>query len=169
MIVAANGHFRIGRAKGQALESEAMIRNRSVPVDTILPHVAYQNVGSAIVWLARVFGFRENYRYGDLAQEGGAQMLAGGAYLMLMHAKGNPSPAQLGFGTQSLTIFIADVEAHFAHAKAEGATIFEDPHETGYGEFQYGALDCDGHRWLFSRHARDLAPEDWGARSSKPL
>jgi uncharacterized glyoxalase superfamily protein PhnB len=169
MIVSADGYFRIGLSKGHAIESEAMIRNRSVPVDTIIPHVAYQNVGSEIAWLTRVFGFRENYRYGDPGQEGGAQMQAGGAYLMVMQAMGNSSSAQLGFRTQSLMIFIEDVEAHVAHAKAEGATIFEEPHETGYGEFQYGALDCDGHRWLFSRHARDLAPEDWGARSSNPL
>jgi uncharacterized glyoxalase superfamily protein PhnB len=32
-----------------------------------------------------------------------------------------------------------------------------------YGELQYGAEDLDGHRWLFSRHARDVNPADWGA------
>jgi hypothetical protein len=39
----------------------------------------------------------------------------------------------------------------------------EEPHETEYGEFQYAALDLDGHHWLFSRHAMDVAPEEWGA------
>ena len=39
----------------------------------------------------------------------------------------------------------------------------EEPHETVYGEFQYAAEDLDGHHWLFSRHARDLRPEEWGA------
>ena len=32
-----------------------------------------------------------------------------------------------------------------------------------YGEFQYAAEDLDGHHWLFSRHARDLSPDEWGA------
>ncbi len=41
------------------------MRNRSVPVDTVLPHVAYGNVDEAIEWLTRVFGFREHYRYGE--------------------------------------------------------------------------------------------------------
>jgi predicted enzyme related to lactoylglutathione lyase len=42
----------------------------------------------------------------------------------------------------------------------------EDLHETEYGEFQYAAEDLDGHHWLFSRHARDLSPGEWGARVS---
>jgi uncharacterized glyoxalase superfamily protein PhnB len=45
----------------------------------------------------------------------------------------------------------------------------EEPHETVYGEFQYAAEDLEGHRWLFSRHARDLSPEAWGATISHPL
>jgi uncharacterized glyoxalase superfamily protein PhnB len=62
-----------------------------------------------------------------------------------------------------LTVFVDDVDAHYAHAKAAGATILEEPHETAYGEYQYVAADLDGHHWLFSRHARDVNPEDWGA------
>lgn len=55
---------------------------------------------------------------------------------------------------------IAWLTAAFGFA---GAKITEAPHETCYGEFQYGAEDLDGHRWLFSRHARDLSPDEWGA------
>ena len=139
------------------------MKNSSVPVDTVLPHVMYQSVPEAIAWLSRVFGFREHYRYGEPGNESGAQIFAANACLMLKQAKGNASPVELGFCTQSLTIFIDDVEAHCERARAEGATIIEEPHETVYGEFQYAALDLDGHHWLFSRHTRDLEPEDWGA------
>jgi hypothetical protein len=41
------------------------LKNRSVPVDAVLPHINYQNLGEAIVWLTKVFGFQEYYRYGD--------------------------------------------------------------------------------------------------------
>ena len=27
----------------------------------------------------------------------------------------------------------------------------------------YGVEDLDGHRWLFSQHARDVDPQEWGA------
>lgn len=139
-----------------------MIENRSVPPDAVLPHVAYQDLCEAIVWLQRVFGFREHYRYGEPVS--GAQVHLGNAWMMLEEARaGRASPAALGSWTQSLTIFIDNVEAHFQRAKQEGARILEEPHETIYGEFQYVAEDLEGHHWLFSRHARDLSPDAWGA------
>ncbi|MFZ0589511.1 MAG: hypothetical protein WAM39_03445 [Bryobacteraceae bacterium] len=42
-----------------------MISNRSVPVDSVLPHVVYRNVADAIAWLTKAFGFTEHYRYGE--------------------------------------------------------------------------------------------------------
>ena len=140
-----------------------MLKNRSVPTDTILPHVVYQDLDAAIDWLTRTFGFEEYYRYGDPIS--GAQMRIGDATIQLSCAKpGNLSPAQLGYGTQSLTVFVEDIEAHFSRTKSTGAKLVEDLHETVYGELQYAVKDLDGHLWLFSRHARDLSPEDWGAK-----
>jgi uncharacterized glyoxalase superfamily protein PhnB len=137
-------------------------KNRSVPVDTVLPHVTYQDLAEAIEWLISVFGFKEHYRYGD--GPSGGQMWAGTAAIQVRRADAKEkSPAQLGYGTQSLTIFIDDVDGHHARAKSAGAKIIEQPHETVYGEYQYAAEDLEGHRWLFSRHATDRRPEDWGA------
>jgi uncharacterized glyoxalase superfamily protein PhnB len=138
------------------------LKNRSVPADSVLPHVTYQNLGEAIAWLTRAFGFEEHYRYGD--GPSGGQMWAGKAAIQVRQArKGDKSPAQLGYGTQSLTIFVQDVDAHCAHAQAAGAKILETPHETEYGEYQYATEDLDGHHWLFSRHAKDRSPAEWGA------
>lgn len=138
------------------------MQNRSVPVDTVLPHVLYKDLPAAIEWLQRVFGFTEHYRYGDPVS--GAQLHLEKGWIMVKAAGPEfRSPAELGFGTQSLTIFVADVEAHYARARSLRAAIREEPHETVYGEFQYAALDLEGHHWLFSRHARDLSPADWGA------
>jgi uncharacterized glyoxalase superfamily protein PhnB len=142
--------------------------NRSVPVDTVLPHIIYRNVGEAIKWLSGSFGFSEHYRYGDAdGQISGAQMRFGNAWMMLRRARpGDATPAELGCGTQSLTVFVDAVESHFEHSKSAGVKIVEDLHETIYGELQYGAEDLDGHHWLFSRHARDTNPADWGATIS---
>ena len=143
------------------IESGDMLTNRSVPVETVLPHVVYRNLAEAIVWLERAFGFRENYRYG--AGPSGAQMCVEKAVIQVRQARGGErTPKELGFGTQSLTVFVEDIDGHYARAKAAGAKIVEEPHETEYGEYQYAAEDLDGHHWLFSRHARDMAPEDWG-------
>ena len=139
-----------------------MLRNRSVPVDTVLPHVVYPDVAAAIEWLSRVFGFREHYRYGDPVA--GAQVHLANAWIMLHDVRpGCSTPAMAGTATQSLTVFVEDVEEHYRHSVAAGAKIVERLHETEYGELQYGVEDPAGHHWLFSRHARDVSPEVWGA------
>lgn len=138
------------------------MKNRTVPADILLSHISYRNVLEAGAWLSRVFGFEEAFRYGDPVS--GMQMYLGDAYIMLRHLKPSAmTPAQLGYGTQSVMVFVADVDAHYAKARAAGATIVEELHETEYGERQYGAIDLDGHHWLFAKHARDVSPEEWGA------
>ena len=144
------------------------MQNRSVPCDTVLPHVVYDSVEEAIKWLNKTFGFVECYRYGDPAQFGGAQMRLGRAHIMLRKSRSDSAtPKKLGAWTQSLTIFVDDVVAHFARAKAAGAVIVEELNVTPYGERQYGTVDMAGHLWLFSQHVEDVSPEQWGAVMSK--
>ena len=145
-----------------------MLRNRSVPVDTILPHLSYKDLPAAIDWLAKTFGFVEHFRYGDPVS--GAQMRLGNAWIMVSRGRGGyRNPAELGFGTQMLSVFLEEVEAHYARTRASGAKIVEELHETEYGELQYGVEDPEGHRWVFSRHARDVDPAEWGATVTHPL
>ena len=146
---------------------DPVIRNRSVPTDTLIAHVRYRDLEQAIAWLNRAFGFVEHFRYGEPIS--GAQLRAGNAWIMLKELPEEArTPRELGYGTQSLTIFVDDVEAHCERARSAGAAILEEPHETVYGEFQYVTEDLDGHPWVFSRHARDLSPTDWGATLAQP-
>jgi uncharacterized glyoxalase superfamily protein PhnB len=142
------------------------MRNRSVPSDSVIPHISYQDPVEACEWLSRVFGFRENFRYGDPVS--GVQVLFGQVCVMLHRAKeGCLSPAELGYGTQTLTMIVEDVDGHYEKSVAAGAKIVEELHETIYGERQYGVEDLAGHRWIFSRHARDMDPAEWGATVSR--
>ncbi len=84
---------------------------------------------------------------------------------MVRTARGSEkNPASLGFGTQSLTVFVEEVDPPYEHARSEGAKIVEEVNITIYGERQFGVVDVEGHHWLFAQHARDVAPEEWGAR-----
>ena len=127
-------------------------------------------MAEAVAWLSTTFGFREHYRYGEPeGQVSGAQMHLGSAWVMLKKSRpGCATPAQLGYGTQSLTVFVEDVDSHFQQTKSAGARIVEELHETVYGERQYGVEDLAGHHWLFSWHASDLSPDEWGATVSQP-
>lgn len=40
-----------------------MLHNRSVPVNTVLPHIFYEDVARALSWLKETFGFVEHYRF----------------------------------------------------------------------------------------------------------
>jgi len=140
-----------------------MIKNRSVPTDVLLPHLTYQDVGATVARLSRVFGFEEHYRYGG-EPPNGAQMRLGKAWITVNGpSERRSAPAQAGAWTQSLTVFVEDIEAHYARAQNSGAQVVEELHETEYGELQYGVRDLEGHHRLFSRHAKDVAPEQWGA------
>jgi uncharacterized glyoxalase superfamily protein PhnB len=133
-----------------------VIDNRSVPTNSVLPHISYRNLEGAVAWLVRVFGFAEHYRYGNPVD--GVMMRNDTAYMMLKVPRdGTPPHASL------LTLFTEDVDAHYAKVKAAGAKIVEDLNETCYGERQYVVEDLEGHRWLFSQHVRDVDPSEWGA------
>ena len=146
-----------------------MAHNRSVPVDTVIPHITYENVAAALAWLADTLGFVEHFRYGESSNGdgtiAGAQVHLGRAYVMLTSVRaGRTSPRIAGVNTQFVTIIVDDVRAHYARAQSAGASLFEDLHETEYGELQYGVTDIEGHHWIFSQHVRDISPDEWGAR-----
>ena len=118
-----------------------------------------------------MFGFSEHFHYGgDEGKLSGAQMRLGNSWIMLHSSRpGSKSPADAGFHTQSVTVFLESVDNHFERTKAAGAKIVEEIHETVYGERQYGVEDLDGHLWIFSQHARDLSPDEWGATIVTPI
>lgn len=145
-----------------------MVRNQSAPTDRVLPHIMYQNVADALVWLTRTFGFKEHYRYVDPSGGiEGAQIHLGEIWIMLHPGRQQcGSPAQVGYRTQNLTIFVDDVDSHYERAKSAGARIVEELRDTSYGEREYGAEDLEGHPWFFSQHIRNVKPEEWGATTA---
>lgn len=70
------------------------------------------------------------------------------------------SPRSLeGRNTQCLAVFVDDVDAHCAQARASGAEIFREPQTSDYGaeysmDRTYGAKDLEGHLWFFMQRIR---------------
>jgi uncharacterized glyoxalase superfamily protein PhnB len=50
-----------------------------------------------------------------------------------------------------MVIMVDDVDAHFRHARDEGATIRYEPVDQPYGYREYSALDNEGGLWSFMR------------------
>jgi uncharacterized glyoxalase superfamily protein PhnB len=70
------------------------------------------------------------------------------------------NPKQLGVATQSLYVYVDDVDKHFERARSSRAKILEEPADQFYGDRRYGAEDPEGHVWYFATHVRDVAPEE---------
>ncbi len=128
----------------------------------ITAYLLYEDVDSALDWLAKTFGFRERMRLaGPDGKTNHAEMeLADGVIMMGCPGPEYQNPKRIGHVTQQLYVYVDDVDKHFEHAKEAGATIFEEPQDQFYGDRRYDAEDLEGHRWSFAQHVRDVAPED---------
>ncbi|MEY2935091.1 MAG: hypothetical protein RL033_5840 [Pseudomonadota bacterium] len=148
----------------------------------ITPSVYYLDPHAGIDWLCRAFGFEVRLK---VEGEGGrlehAELVYGDGLIMIgaviqsavgQAATGQDdrakefrqhyaSPRELaGKHTQGLAVFVDDVDAHHARARAAGAEIFREPSTTDYGteywaDRTYGARDAEGHVWWFMQRVRN--------------
>jgi uncharacterized glyoxalase superfamily protein PhnB len=141
-----------------------MKTNRSAPAATVVPILIYSDVGQAIAWLSDAFGFSERLRAERGGVVGHAQLVVGDGALMLGRSGGEYRPPVGGAVHHAVHVTVADVDTHFERAQSRGARIIDAPHDMPFGERQYTAEDFAGHRWTFSQHVADVAPEEWGAK-----
>ncbi len=133
----------------------------SLRTPRIVPYLRYEDVSGALDWLTRAFGFRERLRMaGADGKPLHAEMdLADDGRLLLGHPGPQyQNPKRLGHTTQSLYVYVDDVDAHCAQAKSAGALILEEPNDQPYGERRYGAEDPEGHIWYFAQPLRKASP-----------
>ena len=65
-------------------------------------------------------------------------------------AHGQATPTRPGtFGAYVVT---DDVDAVYQRAKAAGAEIIAEPHDTDYGSHDFAAADPEGNRWSFGTY-----------------
>ena len=144
-----------------------MPKNPPENTPRVTPYLYYQDVAAALRFLADAFGFREKLRMpGPDGKIVHAEMTLGDG-LVMMGCPGADyrNPKRLGQTTQSLYVYVDDVDAHCARAKKAGAKIINEPEDQFYGDRRYGAEDAEGHHWFFATHIRDVAPEDLKAPS----
>jgi uncharacterized glyoxalase superfamily protein PhnB len=129
----------------------------------ITPYLLYEDVGKALDWLEKAFGFRElGDRFtGPDGKVSHAAMQLGDGHIML----GCPGPTyknpkRLGHATQHIYAYVEDVDALFKRARSLGAAVLEEPKDTFYGDRRCGVADPEGHQWYFAQHVRDVSPEE---------
>jgi uncharacterized glyoxalase superfamily protein PhnB len=133
-----------------------MLANRSIPQCTVIPELAYPDIGTAIDWLSAAFGFTLRLRIADHR----AQMNVGDGAVILTALDELPvTGALLG---HSVLVRVEDLDRHFDRSLEHGARILRSPANYPYGERQYSAADLIGRSWTFSQSIADADPRDWG-------
>ncbi|MRG97423.1 VOC family protein [Polyangium spumosum] len=127
----------------------------------------YEDSRAAIEWLCRAFGFQVRLLVeGKDGSVEHSELVYGDGLVMVAHPKPEKfphtrAPNQIGgANTQNMMVYVDDVEAHCARARAAGARIVKEPETVDYGEEYwsdrgYECVDIGGHHWWFYQRLRD--------------
>jgi len=133
--------------------------------------IYYDDAAGAIHWLCRAFGFEVRFKVeGDAGRIVHSELVYGEALIMVAQSGERPgrpqyprgaSPQSIaGVNTQSLMLYVDNVDEHCARARAAGAKVLDEPSVHDYGadywaDRSYGALDPEGHVWWFTERVRN--------------
>ena len=126
---------------------------------TIVPQLPYEDIGAALSFLERAFGFIEIATSRLVGKDGvilhslvefGDGVIGIGS----QGAHGALSPKSAGIESQYISVYVADVDAHYQHAVDAGARIASGLHDD-FPVRAYEALDLEGHRWRFLQQPRE--------------
>ena len=131
--------------------------------------VYYRDAGAMIDWLCAAYGFAIRLKVeGDGGRIAHSELTFGDGVVMVgEEASGEHrrfgidalSPLSAGGNTQSLMVYVDDVDAHCTTALAAGAKIVSEPALHDYGDDYwadrtYGTVDPEGHLWWFTQRIR---------------
>lgn len=121
----------------------------------VTPALFYDDAEAAIAFLERAFGFAVRLKVPG--PDGGvmhSELTFEDGVIMVASSRAQPprkSPRAFGGVSQSLYVFVEDVDAHCERARAAGAKIVGEP-VLSHGNRQYFAEDPEGHQWGFAEH-----------------
>ena len=136
---------------------------------SIIADLHYRDPAAALEWLSKVFGVETRMIVKD---EAGKIVFSevnidGGIVAIVpeqLDIMRSPKAAN-GVSTQTVQIrFSRNIDDHYDHAKANGATILSEPTTHFFGDRTYIASDLEGHTWSFGQrlpNAGGPPPDGW--------
>jgi PhnB protein len=119
---------------------------------------------AALAFYEKAFGFKRRFemktpegrlRHGEVEHHGAVIMLGEPSPEV-----GYKAPADVGGSPVSLYVYVPDVDAVVAQARAAGAKVIQEPTDQFYGDRTSELTDPEGHRWCFATHVKDVNPAD---------
>lgn len=123
-----------------------------------IPFMHYVDAPAALDWLSKAFGFeRSAVHEGPDGTIAHAEMRYGDGMIMLGPTRENDlgmkTARELGAVNQGVYVIVDDgIDAHYERARAEGAEIVRELHDTDYGSRDYTARDPEGNLWSFGTY-----------------
>ena len=120
------------------------------------PYLFYDDVEAAARFIEEAFGFARVFesRTPDGALQH-AQVAHGAGVVMLGHTGEGlrlvKSAGALGALHAGIYVFVDDVDAHCARARAGGAKVLLEPGDQPWGDRMYCAVDPEGQFWMFAK------------------
>jgi uncharacterized glyoxalase superfamily protein PhnB len=130
----------------------------------VVPYLFYKNGRAAIDFIAKAFGFEVRFALpgpGDRVMH--AELGYGDAVVYLGTPDGQKPARALPQRNATVLVYVDDVDAHCARARAAGAKIVREPADQFYGDRTYAARDPEGQEWYFHTHVRDVSLEEMQA------
>ncbi len=128
--------------------------NEGTAHTAVIPILVYEDIEAAHDFLVGTFGLTSGgLHHDDDGTVVHAEVRNGDAPIWLHrvtpeHEMASPRGAAASHG--GLSIFVPDVDAHYARVVAAGARIDSAPSDQDYGLREYGVRDPENHRWWFS-------------------
>jgi uncharacterized glyoxalase superfamily protein PhnB len=122
------------------------------PDPQVWPTLRARDARALIRFLVDAFGFEETVVYGEGDRVDHAQLSwpPGGGIMLGSVRDGEEGPSSPGtFGAYVVT---DDVDGVYQRARAAGAEITAEPHDTDYGSHDFAARDPEGNRWSFGTY-----------------
>jgi uncharacterized glyoxalase superfamily protein PhnB len=124
----------------------------TTPQPQVWPTLRARDARALITFLVEAFGFEETVVYadGDMVHHAQLSWPEGGGIMLGSVRPGVASATDPGaFGAYVVT---GQPDALHARAKAAGAEITAEPHDTEYGSRDFAARDPEGNRWSFGTY-----------------
>jgi RNA polymerase sigma-70 factor (ECF subfamily) len=159
------GVFKRQKEQLMSTISDTQAEAWAKPTPAMYPRLVYRDEVAALEYLTRVFQFveRREARMGGEEDEGMLAWLEFGDGVVMIGRASEAArkvhhlhPADPGHATIMINVAVHDIDAHYAHAIAEGATITMPIDDAFYGFRRYEADDLEGHHWHFLESLADI-------------
>lgn len=133
----------------------------------VIPYLVVSDPAAAVAFYREAFGAEEVLRLMMGDKVGHAEMLIGGARVMMSGEwpdMGVLGPNARGGATSSISVYVEDADTAYARAVAAGTVSERAPSDQFYGDRAAFVRDPFGHRWSLHTHIEDVPAGEMQAR-----